>query len=225
MTNRVCAQHLKLRITPSTGVWLAGWSVVLRRPDLPLMRAFRGAALSTVPGLGHALDAAGFSLHSALFETPCRDRGQPRLSCVFQGCRSWKRGRWVWCAGEPCGCPDLQAGGLDGRAIGPSVPGEAAPGPLRSLALATAEAYPPWVWPAHPAGRFAWSMPLRDRVQQQGAAVTPGGAGPTVRAAFSEFTLTAVHDMRVLAGRTGGPGCHGGRPGAGNIGRVRRRCH
>jgi hypothetical protein len=61
------------------------------------------------------------------------------------------------------------------------VPGEAS-GPLESLASAGAEAYPAWVWPAHPVCCFAGSMPPRDRVHQQGGAITLGG----------------------------GPGCHGG---------------
>jgi hypothetical protein len=34
------------------GGWSAGWSVVVRRPDLPLMRAFRSAASSTAPICG-----------------------------------------------------------------------------------------------------------------------------------------------------------------------------
>jgi hypothetical protein len=91
---------------------------------------------------------------------------------------------------------------LQGRAIGPSVPGEAAPGPWKSLA--TGEAYPNWVRTAHPAVRFAWRMPPRDRVHQQGIAITLGGvAGPTVRAALSEFTLTVAGDTRVLGGKNG----------------------
>src|SRR4029077_20202321 len=97
--------------------------------------------------------------------------------------------------------------GLHGRAVGPSVPGEAAPGPLEFLASASAEAYPAWVWPAHPVGGFAGSMPPRDRVHQQGAAITRGGvAEAAARAAFSEFARMAAGAARVLRGRTGGSG-------------------
>jgi hypothetical protein len=101
--------------------------------------------------------------------------------------------------------------GLHGRAVGPSVPGEAAPGPLESLASASAEAYPAWVWPAHPVGGFAGSMPPRDRVHQQGGAIPLGGvAGAAVRATFSASARTIADAAQVLPGRTGGPGCHGG---------------
>ena len=112
-------------------------------------------------------------------------------------------------SGAVLSSPRRGSGGLTSRSHRPFGACEAAPGPLESLASASAEAYPAWVWPAHPAGRFAWSMPPRDRVHQQGAAVTPGGAaGATVRAAFSESARTVADAARVLAGRTGGPGCH-----------------
>ena len=84
--------------------------------------------------------------------------------------------------------------------------------PVRwSLAPARAEAYPAWVWSAYPAGRFAWSMPPRDRIHQQGAAITLGGAaGPAIRAVLSEFSVTIIDDARALAERMGGSGCHAG---------------
>jgi hypothetical protein len=130
--------------------------------------------------------------------------------CIFQGCRSWKRFglrlQVSHVAAQTC-MPE----GLHGRAVGPSVPGEAAPGPLESLASASAEAYPAWVWPAHPVGGFAGSMPPRDRVHQQGGAIPLGGvAGAAVRATFSASARTIADAAQVLPGRTGGPGCHGG---------------
>ena len=107
--------------------------------------------------------------------------------------------------------PRRGSGGLTWRSHSPFGACEAAPGPLESLASARAEAYPAWVWPAHPAGRFAWSMPPRDRIHQQGAAITLGGvAGPAIRAVSSEFSVTMIDDARALAERTGRPGYHAG---------------
>ena len=106
----------------------------------------------------------------------------------------------------------LRAGaGLTWRSHRPFGAFEAALGPLESLTSASAEAYPAWVWLAHPVRCFAWSMPPRDRVHQQGGAVMPGGvARGAVRAAFSEFARTVADAARVLGERTGRPGCHAG---------------
>jgi hypothetical protein len=120
-------------------------------------------------------------------------------------------GGWVSSAGQPGGCPRSHAGGLTWQSHRPFGACEAAPGPLESLAPASAEAYPARVWPAHPVRCFGWSMPPRDRAHQQGGAITPGGvATGTVRTAFSEWARTVADAARVLRGRTGRPGCHAG---------------
>jgi hypothetical protein len=81
---------------------------------------------------------------------------------------------------------------------------------LRAIS-AGAQAYPAWVWSAHPAGRFAGCMPPRDRVHQQGGAITPDGlAGGAVRVAFSEWARTVADAARVLGERTDRPGWHAG---------------
>jgi hypothetical protein len=107
--------------------------------------------------------------------------------------------------------PRRGSGGFTWRSHRPFGACEAAPGPLGSLASASAEAYPAWVWPAHPVRCFAWSMPPRHRAHQQEVDITLGGvAGSPVRAASPEWARTVADAARVLGGRTGGPGCHGG---------------
>jgi hypothetical protein len=130
--------------TPSTGGRSDGWPVLLMRPDLPLMRAFRGAASSTLPGLGRDAGCCRFSLRRAFFEALAGswlispDLHLPRLSILEAGFGFRLRVSHV--ATQTC-LPE----GLHGRVVGPSVPGEAAPGPSESLASARAEPYPAWV--------------------------------------------------------------------------------